>query len=485
MLTFSPKNISSRFDRMPMAMMTISLIAGILVAAHFKVDSLVLVAIVGLSTLLSFWRENFILLAIFAVGALVYNIRSYDILPEGQDVELGIKISDSGINYGRFSTFDAEVFRYNNQYCTARVRVTADSLTVLQRGDILFVHAPIRPFTPTDGGYARSMQKQGYSGRVTINENRVSEWQVSRRNSLHQWAVSKLKTLLPQSDSRDVAISLSLGAKLAGQSKIKQSYSYSGVSHLLAVSGLHVGMVAMLLTILLLPLSLVWRGNIIRSVLIVALIWLYVALCGYPTSAIRAAIMFSVLQLSHLTRNRYSQENSISTAAFIMLAFRPTMLFELSFCLSFIAVLAIVFVYKPFSAIFYCRSRIVRECVNTIMLSIICVYATAPLISNSFGIISLLSIILTPPALITAQIIIISSLLALIAPLPLARILFSAAEWCADIQNRVIEWAVSGGYGYVEYRIDENTMMIIYLVMVVLLLLGFGLKYTPPQEKME
>ena len=87
MLTFSPKNISSRFDRMPMEMMTISLIAGILVAAHFEVDGLVWVAIVGLSTLLSFWRENFILLAIFAVGALVYNIRSYDILPEGQDVE--------------------------------------------------------------------------------------------------------------------------------------------------------------------------------------------------------------------------------------------------------------------------------------------------------------------------------------------------------------------------------------------------------------
>ena len=179
MLTFSLKNISSRFDRMPMAMMTISLIAGILVAAHFKIDSLVWVAVLGLFALLSFWRENFMLLTIFAVGALVYNIRSYDILPQSQQAELGIKISDSGINYGRFSTFDAEVFQYDNQYCTARVRVTADSLTVLRRGDILFVHAPIRPFSPADGGYARSMLKQGYSGRVTINANRISEWQVS------------------------------------------------------------------------------------------------------------------------------------------------------------------------------------------------------------------------------------------------------------------------------------------------------------------
>ena len=250
-----------------------------------------------------------------------------------------LEINDNGINYGKYSTYSADLLQYDNAACRARVRVTADSLTTLRRGDIITAISTIRPFGDPQSSYARSMRKQGYSGRVSVSEARIIEWRIKERENLNHWAVTKLQSLLPQSDGRNVAIALSLGAKIAQHSDLKQSYSYSGVSHLLAVSGLHVGMVALMLNMLLLPLLLLWRGNIIRSTIVVMLIWLYVALCGYPTSAIRAAIMFSVLQLSHLTCNKYSQENAICSAAFIMLSLKPQMLFELSFDLSFIAVI--------------------------------------------------------------------------------------------------------------------------------------------------
>ena len=476
MLTFSVENIRDRFDKMPMAAVTISLIAGIVVASAFDVASWIWIALLVTFLALSFIRNNAILVAIFAMAALFYNQRSYDILPQGIEANIVVKVTDNGVNYGRYATYAADVVQYNGNRCRARVRVTADSLTLLRRGDIIATNATIRPFGAERNSYVRSMERQGYSGRVTISERRITKWYMNHRENLHHFAVEKLQSLLPRSNGSDVAISLALGAKRTNSSDIKRSYSLSGVSHLLAVSGLHVGIVAMLLSLLLLPLSLVWRGNSIRAWIIVALIWLYVALCGYPTSAIRAAIMFSTLQLSHLTRNRYSQENSLFTAAFIMLAIKPTILFELSFNLSFIAVIAIIFVSKPINGAIYCKNSLLREAINGVVVSVASVIATAPLISNSFGIISTLSIFLTPVALIFAQIIIISSMLALVMPHSIAQTLFRTAEWCADIQNSFINRAVEMGIGYAELRIEDSTTAIIYAVMALLLILSFGFK---------
>ena len=477
MLTFSIKNIRNKLDRMPMAMMTIPLIIGIIVAYNFEVSSWIWCGILCASLALSFLLDDAIIITVFALGAIFFNMKSYSYLPQKTEAIMTMKITDNGINYGRYSTFSADVFEYNGARCRARVRVTADSTAYLRRGDLLTARSTIRPFGDEQDSYVRSMHRQGYSGRVSIKPWRILWFKPNVRTNLHDVAVEKLQSLLPKSDGRDIAISLALGAKRPN-SDIKRNYSLSGVSHLLAVSGLHVGMVSMLLSLLLLPLSLVWRGNSIRAWIIVVLIWFYVALCGYPTSAIRAAIMFSTLQISHLTRNRYSQENSIFTAAFCMLALKPTMLFEISFTLSFIAVMAIIFISKPINSGNDCKNPILRELMNGFIVSCACVLATIPLVSNTFGIVSTLSVFITPVVLIFSQIIIISSLLALAMPYTVAQSIFRAAEWCADIQNLIVEKAVATRIGYAELRIDDRTMVIIYAVMVFLLILSFGFKET-------
>ena len=476
MITFSLNNIRRKIDKMPMAMMAIPFIVGIVVAYNFDVSSWIWCAIFCTCLALSFLVDFAVIVAVFALGAMLFNVRSYSYLPQKVESEIIMKITDNGINYGRYSTFSADVLEYNGKRCRARVRVTADSLTQLRCGDRLTIISTIRPFAKEQNSYVRSMHRQGYSGRVSVNEHRIIWKESSSRINLHDLAVKKLQSLLPRSDGSDVAISLALGAKLTNNSEIKRNYSLSGVSHLLAVSGLHVGIVSMLLSLLLLPLSLVWRGNSLRAWIILVLIWFYVALCGYPTSAIRAAIMFSTLQISHIVRSRYSQENSIFTAAFCMLALKPTMLFEISFTLSFVAVMAIIFISKPINSANECKNPLLRELMNGFMVSAACVLATIPLISNTFGIISTLSIFITPVVLIFTQIIIISSLLALVMPHAVAQAIFRAAEWCAEIQNLIIEKVVAVRIGYAELRIEDSTMAIIYAVLVFLVILNFGFK---------
>ena len=192
--------------------------------------------------------------------------------------------------------------------------------------------------------------------------------------------------------------------------------------------------------------------------------------------------MFSVLQLSHLFRSRYSPENSLCTAAFVMLVIEPTMLFEVSFALSFIAVMAIVFVGQPLTEMLYCKNFTLRTVVSSVTISTLCVVATAPLISYAFGVVSLLSIVVTPLALVTAQIAIISSLLALVLPHSAAEVVMRAAEWCGTVQNSLVEWSVSSGIGFAEYRLDGTSLVVIYAVMVLLVLLSFGFKWQQRQR---
>ena len=477
MLTFSVANINERFGRMPMFVVVISLIAGIIAASSLCVGwGVWLAVLVAAMVATAVWHKLFVVM-LFALGAMLYQLDSYQILEGAKSAEMVLKVADDVVDYGSYSTCAARVLSYNGERCRAKVRITTDSLLRPQRGDVMVIKSVIRPFTPVGSGYAEAMHRQGFSGRVSISGGRIISYMPAKGFSLHRWAVNRLESLLPPSRGRDVAISLSLGAKSIRSAELKQSYSYSGVSHLLAVSGLHVGMVALLINLLLLPLTLLWRGNIIKSGVVVALIWVYVALCGYPTSAIRAAVMFSVLQLSHMARSRYAVENAIATTAFAMLTIEPTMLFELSFALSFVAVMAIVFVGKPLIDSLDCKGGILREIVSVIVVSTVCVFATAPIISHSFGVVSWLSIVVTPLALVTAQIIIISAFITLISPLPLAQVAARAAEWCGEVQNRVVEWSVSTGVGYAELRIDSTTLWITYGIMIVVVLICFGFKW--------
>lgn len=481
MLTFSVVNIRERFVKIPMALLTIALIGGILLAARFTVPAALWLALIALSVIASLWRREIAVAAIFALGGALYQIMSFEMLPQGQQLRLVVQIADQGIDYGKYSTYAADVLMCNGERCRAKVRITADSLLCPNQGDVIETLSAIRPFTPQGGGYAQSMYRRGYSGRVTIGGYKIVSYAPAQRQTLHGWAVERLESLLPPSLGRDVAISVTLGTRAISGSELSKHYSVSGASHLLAVSGLHVALVFVLINILLLPVLLLWRGNLIRAVVAVAMIWLYVALCGYPASAVRAAIMFSVLQLSYLAKSRHLPENSLFLTAFIMLAADPYMLFELSFQLSFVAVAAILFVAKPIIGMINYRG-VGRGIVDGVVISTACVVATMPLISHSFGVISLLSIVVTPLALLTSQIMIVCNLAALVLPLPAAQIVAHSAAWCGEVQNWVVELFAGMGVGYANLQIDTATLALSYVVMILLTLLSFGFRWRTTTE---
>jgi competence protein ComEC len=125
-----------------------------------------------------------------------------------------------------------------------------------------------------------------------------------------------------------------------------QAYSNTGTLHVLAVSGMHVGIIYLILGGMLGWLSRWKSGEIFRQLIILAALWLYSLVCGMSPSILRATVMFSFIIIGNLLQTRSNVYNTLAASAFTLLCFDPNMLANVGFQLSYLAVLGIVF-FQP------------------------------------------------------------------------------------------------------------------------------------------
>lgn len=141
-----------------------------------------------------------------------------------------------------------------------------------------------------------------------------------------------------------VAEALLLGYKDDLDAELVNSFSQTGTLHVLAVSGLHAGIIYGILVFLTSFLLRFKRGLLIQTLLIILSIWLYAFVTGLSSSVLRSSLMFTVVGLAKLSKRKGNIFNTIYISAFILLVFNPLDIVNVSFQLSYIAVLGIVFV---------------------------------------------------------------------------------------------------------------------------------------------
>ena len=144
-----------------------------------------------------------------------------------------------------------------------------------------------------------------------------------------------------------VVAAMSLGDKSQLTKELKDTYAVSGASHILALSGLHLGIIYTLLSLLLSHR----RWQVVSQVVIIVCIWLFVFLVGMSASVVRSAVMFTIYALLSLGHRDKMSVNILAFAAIVMLLFNPMSLFDLGFQLSFMAVLAILLFYPLFESV--------------------------------------------------------------------------------------------------------------------------------------
>ncbi|MFZ5941600.1 MAG: ComEC/Rec2 family competence protein [Bacteroidota bacterium] len=179
----------------------------------------------------------------------------------------------------------------------------------------------------------------------------------------------------------DLAVlrAITLGDKGALTEELRDSYSGAGASHVLAVSGLHVGMIWWILDRLLAFRGKRFMVRLGRSLLITAILWFYAALTGGASSVCRSVTMFSLVSLAGILSRRSSVMNTILLSALILLLLSPSRFFDTGFRLSYLAVCGIVLLQPRLAA--WCRSRyrFLNRILDLITVSIAAQVFTFPL----------------------------------------------------------------------------------------------------------
>jgi competence protein ComEC len=144
-------------------------------------------------------------------------------------------------------------------------------------------------------------------------------------------------------DRLAVAIAMTLGDKSRLTNDLREVYSISGASHVLALSGLHIGIIYALMVLVVGYRRLGW----LREILVIVGIWAYAFFTGLSPSVVRASVMITVYSLVSLANRDRMSLNTLSLTAIIMLLWNPLYLYDVGFQMSFMAVLFILLFYKP------------------------------------------------------------------------------------------------------------------------------------------
>ena len=480
------ENLRECIAKIPMAMVMIPFALGIFFAdmVHTPVWLLFIacfVSLVGVIALTRWWQNLALFVMVFAVGSLLHSISYCREVEYGKPLEMALKVNTSSVERKGYTSAEAEIAACENASLVGReVVIWGDSLTQFNAGDRLHLSTSIRPFSAQHEQYARLMYHRGFIGSISIGRHSTYEYLPAEKQTLHDWAVGRLQGAMKEGDARAVVLAMTTGERCEIASELRQNYSASGASHLLAVSGLHIGIAFMLINFLLFPLVLLRYGNLLRSILAIGLIWLYVWICGMSPSAVRAAIMFSLLQFSLSSLREYVSVNILAGTAFVMLAFDTHLIFDISFQLSFIAVAGIILWAMPMYRLCSTRSKIANTVVGILLVGVASTLITMPLVAKTFSTISLVGILINPVVIALANIVVLAGIFALALPF-----VAPVAECTALLQNRVVAWAAHLPYGHFEFAISEGTMWGIYATFAMITILFWLLPKPKKEQKIE
>ena len=194
------------------------------------------------------------------------------------------------------------------------------------------------------GGFIVLGKKQSLFGKILFPiRNRV---------------LSVLRTNITGEKELGLAEALLIGYKDDLDKSLVQSYTNTGVVHIIAISGLHLGLVYWLLVQLLKPLRRKRISKWLNPVMIISGLWLFSLLAGGQPSVLRSAVMFTCIVLAESLARKTSIYNTLAFSAFVLLCINPYWLWDVGFQLSYVAVLSIVIFMKPIYNLFYIRNKI-------------------------------------------------------------------------------------------------------------------------------
>lgn len=264
------------------------------------------------------------------------------------------------------------------------------AVLALRSGDCLMVSTtlsvPKKNGNPDEFDYGRYLRRHGVCGSGYVS---ADCWQKVGSNTdfslvrFSQNARQRLLEIYQKSGIKGkeygIVAALTLGYTDAISPEVRDSFSVTGVAHILSVSGLHVGIIYVFLGYMLAFMDKKRGSRRVKNVIIILFLWFYAMMTGLSAAVCRSALMFSVVAMGRVIDRRSSIYNSIFFSAFILLIINPMWFFDVGFQLSYTALISIIYFQPQILVLIPTRTRIGRYIWELVSVSIAAQILATPL----------------------------------------------------------------------------------------------------------
>lgn len=355
-----------------------------------------------------------------------------------------------------------------------------DGQSAPRPGDHIYINARVGEVhtagNPGAFDYARFLRRQGISGRAYVAGNRwkvrvMADAEVSLRLRMARYRQSLSAQYFSHLGSEEAAIAaaMSLGDKRSLDAAQRQSFSATGVSHVLALSGLHLGILFSLYSLLFVNRLRSRRGRVFASLVGMALLWGFALLVGFPLSLVRATVMFTLWQLSVVLYSERSSLNNLALAALLILLFSPASLFDIGFQLSFTSVFFILLLSPHIPRPRWLRrSRLLALVYGWLAVSIVAQIGTGPLVAYYFHTIPLVGLLGNLLAIPLAYVILGLALVFFLIP-GFQGLTATLLGWCIRCLTGAVGWMSAWPYSHIKAYPHWAEVMVCYVLLLALL----------------
>jgi len=368
-----------------------------------------------------------------------------------------------------------------SEKCTGKLLIALMSDTLspisLNYGDeIMFLakHLPVEPpYNPSEFNFKRWLAAKNIYHQSFLRQDELVKLRANKGNPIVAYALALRKrqveiyrALLHDAEAFAVASTLILGYRADLSKETLAAYSKTGTIHALSVSGMHVGIIYIMLNWLLSFLDKKSAGRIFKVLLICSLIWYYALLTGFSPSVLRSAVMLTAYILAKQFQRSSNSYNILSFTAFCLLVYNPFLIWDVGFQLSFFAVFGLVYYQPKFYKWLYFENKWLDKLWAAIAMSLAAQLATLPLSIYYFHqfpvyfIISNLFILIPITVLMYTGIAILLLKVHFLAP---------AFEWLIVFTNKGLKWISELPYaGITEIWLHPWQLLLLSLFIICL-----------------
>lgn len=241
--------------------------------------------------------------------------------------------------------------------------------------------------------YKKYMRTQYIGYQCYISKYKIIKHNSSIINTIHNRIINLINKSGLTENVSEIIIALILGDKSQLDYSTKQNFINAGAIHILAVSGMHTGIIYLLICFMLTTVLRINKNSNPFLIISLSFLWLYALITNLPASICRASLIISFAIIGRKFKRDISLYNAIAASAFIILMFDPNSLFSAGFQLSYAAYISIIYFYPKFNNLISIKNKFLKKGYELLSISVAAQIGTIPISSLYFGQIATYSII--------------------------------------------------------------------------------------------